>query len=97
MNRLAPFSGALGDFHILEERVCDAFAVELLLPSCELEKRLRGNNLNLDIFFEMVSRYEISLRAASMQVARLTADYAFVLASPYSIGSHPWKLRVRWG
>jgi hypothetical protein len=81
----------------LEERVCDGFAAELLFPSKQAQRLVRSApELSIDHFMEQARRLGISLQAASIQVSRAVADYAFVLARHFPVGTHPPAMRIAW-
>lgn len=71
-----------------EERLCDDFAGELLMPSNEIKLRLAQTEISPQIIFSLANDYDVSTEAAARKVI-------YIVGSSRSACSL-WDLRTLW-
>lgn len=79
-----------------EERFCNAFAHELLMPSEDLVDYLANNTLTLDKIWGIVTKYQTPLRTTAIRLSSLVRDYAFLLARESENEPRKGELAIVW-
>jgi hypothetical protein len=78
----------------VEESLCNYFAGELLMPSDEIRKRLRGQNLVPSMILDFARDYDVSQQAAAIQIVRILKD-RLIACSFWNLQSL-WPMPLWW-
>lgn len=79
----------------IEEKLCNAFAAELLMPADRLEEKLSHSRLGPKVIFDIAAEFRVSIQATARRVVRLLGSDR-TGCSLWKVTKDGWSLPVWW-